>query len=559
MDTIHYEILVRSGRKWTILGVHQNRQDATKTAEAAWATGKYQGLRVLKESFNAIENEFTSLEILSRGATRKPSKYDESGTLSPCLTPDDLYTNQGRQSIWELLGNTLGEWAITPTELLHNLEHYYKLYNTGTRLQNAVQRTAVSYENDNDTIQERMRKLFKVIEIAVEIVESTKADVPSLEEGRLRPIIARLEEKSNKKFLLTCAIVEYLRPAVTLADKLGRTTIFLTTKNPGWVTEILDQLISEFLLHSKLTVQLIYHEGGNDRGELMSNLCYFMTGQFSHERAESVDSLYIEELEHISSFLENGMLPICTRVLHTRLTQELEASTPINAKGIHGQLRALGDLLQTVEKLKVDLINPDDTVEDRIISRAARLINNYSVTELLNKYDAPYDKLYALLDLEEFAIGEGAKRVIANFIFPILTQHDYEATFIGLGENPMPAMTALRQLQTRIDASGFSIMHKRKVSEKLDDFCRMILENSQILKKIHTMDVPVQEKVKKLLTLLADGYFTDGTCRQLAEQQTRTYMKQDGFTEGLIQNAPQGKQEEALLTFRELLARAKIA
>ena len=177
---IHYEVLGRRGGGWTILEVTKDRQAAIDYAETLWKNKQYTGLRVLKESFDKAENEITSVEIFTRGSTHKKSKYDESGSISPCLSPDDLYGPDGRRSIWDLMHASLTEWRITPTELLHSLDHYYKLYNAGTRLQNAVQRTAVSFETEQGSIQERMRKIYKVIDLSIDIMKATKERFRSL-------------------------------------------------------------------------------------------------------------------------------------------------------------------------------------------------------------------------------------------------------------------------------------------------------------------------------------------------------------------------------------------
>ncbi len=101
-------------------------------------------------------------------------------------------------------------------------------------------------------------------------------------------------------------------------------------------------------------------------------------------------------------------------------------------------------------------------------------------------------------------------------------------------------------------------MYKRKIASKLDQFCQTILDNTQILKKIHQLKISLQEKSRKILMMLADGYFTSGSCRDAAEQQVRLYMRQSGFTEGLISGMPRKQAEQELINFRELLERAEI-
>lgn len=551
----HYEILGRRGSGWTILEVQKDRDTATKTAEQLWKSRKYNGVRVLKESFDQAENDVTSIEIYARGSNRKKSKYDETGTISPCLTPDDLYSHDGRRSIWDLMNASLAEWRITPTELLHSLDHYYRLYNAGTRLQNAVQRTAVAFENEEGSIQERMRKIYKVIDLSIEIMKSTKDDVPSLETGRLAPIIAELEGKPNKKFLLTCAIVEYLRPAITLSDKIGRVIIFLTANRPAWVMEILDQLISEYLVHEHVLFQLMGEK--EDRATFMIELAYFQSGELNLMGEDEKSPRFSEEVLRLNGFLAENMLPRSSHVMLDRLKDEIEAPKPIGGGSLIEQLRGLSAIGSTLESLHDDF-HALDHVMKGVRDRAGRLINSQSIAEMLSSEQNPIDQINRLLDLEAVTIGDSNKRVIANFILPILSRPEYESVFMGLDQNPMHRMSDLVLLQKRILDASLSEMYKRKIASQLDQFCQIIMDNTQVLKRIHQLDITLQAKSQKILKMLSENYFTDGSCRVSAEHQVRVYMRQPGFTEGLIKGLKRKDAEAELLAFKQLLERANL-
>ena len=552
---IHYEVLGRRGGGWTILHVKSEREEAIAIAENLWKARQYQGIKVLKESFDKAEDDITSVEIFARGSTRKKSKYDETGTISPCLTPDDLYGPDGRRSIWDLMHATLAEWRITPTELLHSLEHYYKLYNAGTRLQNAVQRTAVSFETEEGSIQERMRKIYKVIDASIDIMKSTADTVPSLETGRLAPIVKELEGKANKKFLLTCSIVEYLRPAVTLSDKIGRVIVFLTANRPDWVMEILDQLIAEFLQHDQVLTQLMGEK--EDRAAFMEELAYFQKGELNLMGEDERSPRFSEEVLRLNGFLAEGLLPRSAHVLLARLKSEIEASKSIGGTTLPQQLGRLTHLGQILERLHDDY-HTLDSILDALRTRSGRLINSQSIADMLADHTNPIDQVNSLLDLEKVTVGDTNKRVVANFILPILSRPEYEAVFMGLDGNPSSRMIDLVHLQKRILQADLSEMYKRKIASRLDQFCQTILDNTQILKRIHKLDVSLQDKSKKILQMLADGYFTDGSCREAAEQHVRIYMRQQGFTEGLIKGMPRLEAEKTLLAFRELLEKAGI-
>jgi len=550
---VHYEILGRRSKSWTILEVIKDRAAATDKATTLWNSKQFNGVRILKESYDKETHAFSSVEIFSRGATGVKSKYDQTGTVTPCLTPDDLYSADGRRSIWELMQNTLSDWRITPTELLHSLEHYYKLYNTGTKLQDAVQRTAVSFENEEGSIQERMRKIYKVIEASVDIMKGTKDKVPSLEMGRLKPVIESLEKAPNKKFLLMCGLVEYLRPTVTLTDKFGRIAVFLANHHPDWVTEILDQLLADFLNHPPVLDQLLGdHES---RDSFITQIAYLQAGKVTDLMEQDPSQSFNKDIIRLSGFLVEGSLPLTSYALFDRLKTEINAAKPINENGLIAQLTSLRALHEVLRNLDMD-IHALDAIGEDLAARAGRLINSQSVSDLMEEYKNPIKKVNALLDLEAVTVGGINKRTVANFILPILSRPEYETVFMGLDSQPVQRMNDLVALQKKVKVTDLTEMHKRKIAEKLDEFCRTILDNTQILKKIHQLNISLQEKSEKILIMMADDFFTDGDCRNRAEQQVRLYMKQEGFTSGLIEGLARQAAEEKLIEFKTLLSQA---
>lgn len=552
---VHYEILGRRGTSWTILEVIDDRESATKKAQQIWESKRYNGVRVLKETYNKQDHDFKSIEIFARGSSGKKSKYDQSGEITPCLTPDDLYSPDGRRSIWELLSNTLTEWRITPTELLHSLEHYYKLYNMGTKLQNAVQRTAVAFTTDPGSIQERMRKIYKVIDASVQIMKNNQESLPSLEMGRLKPVVEGLEKKSNKRFLLISSITEYLKPAATLSDKFGRIAIFLTHNRPQWVIEILDQFMSEFLQYTSVLDSLLGEK--EDRGAFMIEIAHLQSGRLSDLSDGDWQFSFTDEALRLNGFLADGHLPLTAHILFERLKVEIKSPKSIRDDGLIAQLQSLNEMQAIFQKLQKD-IHALDAINEDLSARAGRLINSQSIGDLILSISNPLEQVHALLDLEAVTIGVSNKRIVANFILPILSRPEHEPIFMGLDNQPIARMTELVELQTKVAAAELTEMHRRKISEKLDEFCRTILDNTQILKKLHATDMSLQEKAIKILKMMADHYFTEGVCRERAEHQVRLYMKQHGFTSGLIDAMNRPEAEQALLDFKNLLDRAGI-
>ena len=222
------------------------------------------------------------------------------------------------------------------------------------------------------------------------------------------------------------------------------------------------------------------------------------------------------------------------------------------------QLKRLNQIRETLESLVED-VGQFEGLEEALSKRSARLLNSQAVGETLFEMKSPIDQLNALLDLEKFTIGHSNKRMVANFMLPILTRPEYESVFVGLDNHqPIQRMGDLTKLQNRINEADLTEMHRRKIAEKLDAFCKAILDNTQILKKLHNLDISLQEKSKKILNMLAEDFFTQGDCRDRAEHQVRIYMKQPGFTEGLIAGLDRKAAEAELMNFRVLLEQAGI-
>ena len=528
--SVHYEIHARRGSGWTILAIKDSRQEAVATAENLWKGGGQTGLRIVKETFDRAKQEFSSVEIFSRGAQRKKSRHDPGEAISPCLTTNDLYGGDGRRSIWELLSSSLREWAITPTELLHSLEHYYRLYNKGTLLQNAVQRTAVAFEDTQDSIQERMRKITKLVDTAADLLKAAEPTVPKLELGRLKPVTLALEGKQNRSFLLLASLSEYLRPTQTLYDKFGRILVFVSGDRPQWVTDCLDQLVSEYFLFDGVVLQLFNEPG--DRGVFLNLIVHLYAGDLESLREDpAAGSQVTEDALSVNAAVQMGLMPQTRKKLLKRLAVEIDATQAINDRGLYNELQALAVLRTRLGTLGIDE-GTLDILDQKLEARASRMVNSQSVGTALDEHADPFDKLFFLLKLEAVTPGLSNKRMVANSILPILTRPDYESALLGLNTSPVKAMPRLAQLQKAVLQSGLTEMHQRQISEKLDSLCRAILENTRILERIHQAAIGPVDKVLRLLQLMADEYFTQGT-RERAEHLVLMYMRQETFAKDL--------------------------
>lgn len=552
----HYELQVRKGRSWTVVEVVSEREEAMKKAEALWAAGQQEGIKLLKETFDKQENSFSSLEIFSRGADVKKQTADSERQVSPCLTPNEIYSRDGRKTIWDLLHNTLSDWGVTPIELLHCLDHYYKLYNTGMKLEDAIQRTVVAYDDDGDSIQVRMRKLRKVIDACVGLLKAAKEEIPVLETGRLKPLVAKLGDRQNRGFLLSASLTNYLKTATGLEDKFGRLIVFVSPNRPDWVQDILDQFLSELLQIEQLLKIMLADR--LPRAEYLTALIHLAGGSLDTLEKDVFSVRLTQDILSLNDAIAKSLVPQVSGVIRKRLTKEIFAPIPLCEGSPFDQMRTLRRLRDTAFDQGFDDAYLDQ-VDDSIKHRMARLVNPQNIGDHLSTLTDPFDQVSFLLDLCGIVIGEANKRTVGNYILPALSSPHAESIFMGLNGKPMARMPELVALQKRVLESALSEMHRRKIAEKLDGFCRTVIDSTNLLQKIHAADQSVQEKAMRLLQMLTDGYFTDGDARNRAESQALIYMRSHDFTDGLIGLNPDETAEGTLLEFRKLLQASGLA
>ena len=555
-SSTHFELMARHGRRWTVIDVLNDRNTAMKTAEKLWASKQYEGVRLVKETFDKETGNFSSIELLKRGGFEGKKPREVVTEVTPCLTPNELYSADGRRSVWDLLHNTLADWSVTPTELLHNLDHYYKLYNTGLKLEDAIQRTVVTFDDDEESIQVRMRRLRKVVDACVDILKAEQDNIPVLEEGRLKPLIAALQDKTNRNFLLTASIANYLKDIHSVEDKLGRLVVFVSKSRPLWVLEILDQIISELLLIDRLL--RILSADDEDHIVFLTVLTHVAGGSLGRLDAQSYYKALAPELKQLDEFVEQGLLPETRRVLKIRLEKEILASKSLTDGGVSAQVKALAGLRDDVLSQQFEESSLD-SLEEAIKVRESRLVNTQSIGDKLNEISDPLDQVQYLIDLINACTGETNKRTAANCILPVMSNPRAEAVFMGLSGKPLARMPEIVELQRQVLTSDMTEMFKRKISEKLDMFCRAVLDSTDLMRKIHHMNISSQEKAMKLLHMLADDYFTDGDARSRVEAQALIYMRQTDFTDQLLAAQPDDKPEQVLLEFRDLLESAGLS
>ncbi len=509
-NKIHYEVLGQCGTSWTIIAVVDDQEEALEAAKAARAS--YRAIKVMRERFDGQSGTFRSGQIFSSGAKPRASKYDSDPVPGVCWKVEDLYSYEGRRSINRLLRSELVRWGLTATELIHSLEYVERLQDDGTAMQRAVQQTSIAQVRETGQgVQERIKQIYDIIDRGIVALRRDRELAQQLKivDGNLDALIAEVEPRESRGYLLNLALVDHLADAKGFGEKLERVLGPIRADHPDWVHEVADTFAGELLLIGNVTQRLI-----GKRDTLQQELS-------------------------ATAKLARGRLPADD----TDAGREAEATKDLVRDLKTGEGTWLGDT----------------RMMEAISNRNSRWLHPEAVAEYLVGADEADARAIRLIDLEPSIFGAANKRKLAEFLMPVLTSPQAELFFTSDAQPVSEQMKRLASIQARILESDLQEMHKRQIAEKLDDLCFRMVQKRNLFKRLLSGNISVADKCIGLLKMVLEGYFTRGKAEDEARTLIRRLLLKPEFRESFFAGIP-GKEEKVsrFETLTVMLARADI-
>lgn len=581
---VHYEVHCRDGANWIILDLFQDKDRALATAEKAWKQQKCKAIRVIRETFSPKSSTFETMELAYHGRKFKPGTEDEGSTV-PCHAPADLYSAEGRRTIGSLLSETLINWQITPTELLHCPKHYYRLEGTGTMLQAAVQKAAVAQSKGGGvTIQERIKQLYALLGRASIRLrgEWDQKKVAEIVNEDIAPLIDRLADGGeDRMFLFAASLSRDLLAVEGAVAKITRLLDLMQASHPEWALRVFDSLISELIVLPGITSNIAADangegsaDGTGDQGQGASGLAEMLVniarlargaiGQPTTEASAGEDGhedqglpAELSDGKRLAEFLKEAHLPQTRRALLGVIARKLTSSQRLAEGALDQELEALTSVRLSLEGAEEELLGRG-TLIDALEDRCRRFLNPQFVAEYLQDVTGPQDGLKKLMTLEHHCIGLQNKRRIANHILPLLQSGNSEIYFTSSKGNPLDRMRYLAKLQGAIMASGMTEQHKEHMVERLDQLCHMTMTNAHLLELLEKRTKDPTEAAKRLLAMIAGECFSEGAAKSAAIERLESYFADPKLTALLATQPDDPEQVTIRGTILSLAARAGI-
>jgi hypothetical protein len=540
MSDVHFEIFKRQGSSgWSLVEVREKREDALSFANELIASGAT-GVKVVKETLNESTGDYLSLKVFEHGEVKAKarSKHDDVPS-SPCFRPDDLYSYHARKTISLLIPDFLAHHRVTATELGHRADLLEKLEATGTLLQHAIQRVAVSQAAAGEN---ELPKIIRGLhDLTTQIFHRVYRDVDkgrfvACEPGGFGALATKLIDSSDGRYLLNGAIVSYLKNAKGWDDKVAMLMVLMEeTRKPTPGSQLLlaaiDSLISEVLEGPAGLKELIGAKANH--GEALMALVKLFLGR-EPEETEGHSGLIALTKEFKVDALPNARVAIAHRII-----TEIRSFKRLVPDSLEEELKTLRQIANLVVMGIGKYLSHEDLIASFVL-RSQRLITSESLAPYLNG-EAPDVKLDRILFVEENVIGAENKRRLAAFVTPIITGPQFEELYQSSKLPLVQRLQQLASLRDRVIRSNFQDNQKAEIADAIDRIAAAVEARNRLFESIDKRNAGPTEKAFTLIKLLASNSLTAPRLAGRAREMVIGYVAKPGFLTGYIaQSSPNG-------------------
>ena len=549
-----FEISGCDARGWVTAGIYDQEAEAVEQAHQA-RRGGYAAVRVMRVTYDEAAGSYIERELLFLGDRQKSpiaeaAKREDAGAL--CATLTDFYTPRSRRAVKRLLGDWLGRMNITAVELMHHPEYVAKLENSGTTLQGAVQRAAISQGRASGrNVQERMREIFSIVDKAAARVrmDSRAGKLPRIVDGRVNLLLGELPQGPERSYTFGVALTDWIREGKSIGAKLTQLIELFAGADPE-VVALMDPYVAEFVEDAAALTELL---GPMPHlGAAVLRIADLAQGRFAEDDAAG------DPLVLLNAQIAAGHLPRCREALVRRLIGTLRGHRELTDGGPVAEIAFNQELRRRLLSDAGEMIGGDE-LADAFESRVERHLHPEAIGRLLERLASPIDRINRLLDIEPGVPQGGQKNRLGEYVLPIVLLPANESLFVD-GKAPLAErLRALAQLQRRIAASGFNETMRGKATAKLDEYCCSLVRSSGIIDKIDKGADRIPDKGVAILKLCAAGLFTDGQALDAARRMALRYLKHPAFLPAYVGDGDEQGKRQKLMALRQLLDEAGLA
>lgn len=557
---VHYEIHIKPPRgKWQFFGAMESRDKAIKQAKELCGGGA--SVQVMKETLNPADGNYLSVRIFQEGdndSFKKTTGKTEAVDSLPCFKPTDLYSYEARKIIARLLQDSLNRWKITTLELLHSPQNLERLESTGTVLQAAVQKMAISQSQAGEgSISERVKTLHKLISDAMVMVyvDRDKKRLPGLKNTKLGALANNLAADVRREYLFNAAITAHLQDAPDWDHKLVLMLELIQDvpeDDPvtrAFCLDRIDGFVSEILSASSAVKGVVGEQP--DLGSALMRLTELFCGQLAEDAAATLGVIALNK--HFGL----GELPEARTAIIRRVLKELEGQKRLSQETLDVEVKFLRRLATKV-MIGCGNLLPHDEILSAFRVRSERLIAPDTLDTYLNEAENPAGRAERALFMSDNVVGDANKRKLGNILQAILDAPPFSQYFMSEKIPISARLQQLCELQSKVLKSELEANRKQTIADYLDTICINLIQSTNLFEKVTNGHETAVSKSLALLKLASSNILTKGKSREQAQRLALGFIRQPGALKDYLGSGAQAGAAEKMEELSSMLSEAGI-
>ena len=539
---IHFEVYLKKHRKggWCLDQVLENRNEALALARERLAAYPKGSVRVSKESYDAVQNSFLSVNIFEAGAERHTRSIRADNKMEPpCTAPDDLYALHARRTLARALGPWLQRNHVCVLELLHRSELAERLAAAGHERQHAIQKVAIVQAGAQEcSVQHIVRRLTELADKATDQLRKAKA--ARFDDKGFAATLAAVKGRKQPGFALRSALAERLARLDSWPDKISFLASCVSDALVGCGDDeegfaALDAFLAEMVAQPYALDACVKAE---ELGDKLDQFTDILSGKPPRDSTDSARMLALA--------ISSGRLAQTSSALATRIFAELRGPRRLYPPRFEDEIILNRSLADRLVRLPPALVMPEQLSEAFII-RSSRLLEADSIERLLATAKHPGAEILMLTDFEKNIMGEQNKRKLAAFLRAVIGAHKTSRWFCAGGKHSFKRLACCAQAQASVLKSGFSAEDKQEISNALDRLCLDAMTQTRALEQIEAQPVPPLKKAIRLLKLADQGLITQGACAARASHRAMILLRSREVRAAMREDQTGLRQELATL------------
>lgn len=463
---------------------------------------------------------------------------EDSQEITPCVTAEDFFSPQARDSIGRHCERFLNENALTPTELLHSPRHQNTLSN---------QAIFVGILQQAERVMGRKTGSLNALVNDVAMLTRQRSKewvIPELTAGTYAATVREVMEKDPQtgRWIIDAALTQHIHAGRSFAEKTGQLLSLVEEVDDEAALAPIDRLLGE-MARSESGMASI--SGDMAFVRLVDTIIILVTGDTP--LPEDSPALVVR----LGAVLRRVEMPMLSESLMVAFRRELSkpqrfaVSSIGDMFGIESVQKEVLALARIAQRVKAgDGYRGGARTEASLQRRMALLLNEDTLPEIIKGRNF-IEKIRILFMLQKMPLTPVSMRAVNQYLRVYFDGREFAGRLLDCWKEQGDKLKGLAEVQRLMLDSAFPVEERDMLAKQIDEVQYTFIRTQRILSPLQQVKTdPTADKVLEVVKLAGEKAFCEGKSRITAARALYRQVHRPRFIRAFLLGA-QGTKERA--------------